>query len=310
MRALITGVSGFVGTFLSEKLIDNGYEVVGLSRTPAKNHNVEHISCDIVDSERLYNVIKSVRPDEIYHLAGSGFIPYSYIKTVETYNTIVNGTLNLYEALRKLDIDSKVLFVGSAGVYGDVKGTAYNENDLLHPNNPYAGAKACADLISEQYARSFDMRIIRARPFNHTGPKQSSDFVCSSFAKQIVNIENEKNNYIRVGNLEVMRDFLDVRDVINAYVLLMQKGKVGEAYNVSSNEVVSISELLVMLLEYSNIERPTIEIDTSKVRETDAHIRVGDNSKLIKDTNWIPEYELKDTMRNLLDYWRSITQLV
>lgn len=307
MRVLITGVSGFVGTFLSEKLIENGYEVVGLSRTPAQNQNVEHIPCDITDTERIYNVIKSVRPDEIYHLAGSGFIPYSYTRTAETYNTIVNGTLNLYEALRKLDLDSKVLFVGSAGVYGDGKGAAFNENDLMHPNNPYAGAKACADLISEQYARSFNMKIIRARPFNHTGPKQSSDFVCSSFAKQIVNIENGENNHISVGNLDVMRDFLDVRDVINAYILLMQKGKVGNVYNVSSNKFVSIADLLRMLLKHSNLEKPVIEVDTSKVRETDAFIRIGENSKLIMDTNWIPEYELENTMRDLLDYWRNIT---
>ncbi|WP_053372218.1 GDP-mannose 4,6-dehydratase [Paenibacillus sp. FJAT-27812] len=305
MRALITGVSGFVGTFLCEKLIDNGYEVVGLSRTPAQNQNIEYISCDISDPEKVYNALKNVKPDEIYHLAGSGFIPLSYSRTEETYNTIVNGTLNLYEALRKLDMDTKVLFVGSAGVYGDGKGTPFTESDLLHPNNPYAGAKACADLISEQYARSFNMRIIRARPFNHTGPRQSSDFVCSSFAKQISNIENERSEHIHVGNLDVMRDFLDVRDVINAYVLLMKKGKFGEAYNVSSNEAISISDLLNMLLESSNIENPLIKVDSNKVRETDAYIRIGDNSKLRLDTGWSPEYKLKNTMIDLLNYWRD-----
>lgn len=305
MRALITGVSGFVGTFLSEKLIDNGYEVVGLSRTPAQNKNIEYIACDIRDSDRVYNVLKDSKPDEIYHLAGSGFIPISYSRTDETYNTIVNGTLNLYEALRKLDMDSKVLFVGSAGVYGDGKGAPFTEIDLLHPNNPYAGAKACADLISEQYARAFNMRIIRARPFNHTGPKQSQDFVCSSFAQQIANVEKQISSFIRVGNLDVKRDFLDVRDVVDAYTLLMKKGKDGEAYNVSSNHAVSISELLRLLLEHSKLENPLIEIDTNKVRELDAYIRLGNNTKLIKDTNWSPKYEIKHTMRDLLNYWRD-----
>ncbi|CAM2938796.1 GDP-mannose 4,6-dehydratase [Paenibacillus sediminis] len=305
MKALITGVSGFVGNFLTEKLLRIGYEVAGISRSKPDNKDLNFISCDITDSARLEKILKTIRPDEIYHLAGSAFIPYSYKEPMYAYSTIVSGTLSLYESLRKLDMDSKVLFVGSAEVYGEGQTSPFTEKDLLRPNNPYAGAKACADLISEQYAKTFQMKIIRARPFNHTGPKQSDNFVCSSFAKQIAEMEYDGHKTIYVGNINVKRDFLDVRDVVNAYYLLMKKGTSGEAYNVSSNKAVSISELLDWLFLFSNIESPNIEVDLNKVRANDALIRLGDNTKLCQDTGWLQEHDLKETMRVLLEYWRS-----
>ncbi|MGG4144500.1 GDP-mannose 4,6-dehydratase [Paenibacillus algorifonticola] len=305
MKALITGVSGFVGSFLSEELLANNFEVVGLSRTPSSNKNIEYRKCDILDEGKLKQILQEVKPDHIYHLAGSAFIPISYERPIETYRTIVNGTLSLYEIIRNLEIDSKVLYVGSAEVYGIGKGVPFTEEDLFHPTNPYAGAKAAADVISEQYAKAYNMKIIRVRPFNHTGPKQSSEFVCSNFAKQIALLENEGKQNIRVGNINVSRDFLDVRDVVHAYLLLMKHGKVGEVYNVSSNKSVSIGELLNSLLLFSNIQNPTVEIDSSKVRKKDTFVRVGDSTKLQGDTGWYPKHDLKDTMRDLLAYWRE-----
>ncbi|MEK3725870.1 GDP-mannose 4,6-dehydratase [Paenibacillus sp. FSL H8-0034] len=309
MKALITGVSGFVGTFLCDKLLENDYEVVGLSRTHPNSKQVHYIPCDITDSTKVEQVIKMVRPDEIYHLAGSAFIPASYKNPMETYNTIVNGTIILYESLRKLELDSKILFVGSAEVYGEGIGTPFNEDDLLHPNNPYAGAKACADIISEQYAKTFNMRIIRARPFNHTGPQQSSDYVCSNFAKQIAGMELHNEKIIHAGNVNVVRDFLDVRDVVNAYYLLMKDGISGQVYNVSSNNGISILEMLNLLLSSSNVKDSVIKVDSEKVREKDPVIRVGNNAKLQLHTDWLPEYDLKDTMSDLLDYWRHRVQV-
>ncbi|GGG63309.1 GDP-mannose 4,6-dehydratase [Paenibacillus radicis (ex Gao et al. 2016)] len=307
MRALITGVSGFVGTFLCEKLLANNYEVFGLSRTQPHNKSITFYSCDITDSLKVEQVIDDVRPDEIYHLAGSAFIPFSYNNPSETYNTIVNGTMILYEALRKLKIDAKILYVGSAAVYGDGKSIPVKEEDLLHPNNPYAGAKACADIISEQYVRTYGMKIIRARSFNHTGPNQSSNYVCSNFAKQISEMEHNDRNIIRVGNINVKRDFLDVRDVVSAYYLLMKHGKVGEAYNVSSNKAVAISEILNLLISNSELINPKIEVDTSKLRKNDTFVRLGDNTKLKVDTGWSPVYDLNETMKDLLHYWREIS---
>ncbi|ANY65371.1 hypothetical protein BBD42_01960 [Paenibacillus sp. BIHB 4019] len=305
MKALITGVSGFVGTLLSEKLIENGYEVSGFSRRATSHKNIEYYPCDITDSSNVEEIIRKIQPDEIYHLAGSSFIPSSYTNTMQTYDTIVNGTLVLYEAIRKLDIDCKVLFVGSGEVYGEDKRSSYNEGDLLQPSNPYAGAKASADLISEQYFKTFGMRIIRARPFNHTGPKQSPHFVCSNFAKQISEMEVNGDNCISVGNINVQRDFLDVRDVVNAYLKLMKYGENGEAYNVSSNKPVFISELLNMLLSTSSLKDPIIEIEAVRLRVKDVAIKAGDNTKLRLHTGWKPEIQLLETMKDLLDYWRD-----
>ena len=305
MRVLITGVSGFVGTYLSNKLLEDGYEVIGISRSKPLNREIRYTSCDINDSATIEAVLKATKPDEIYHLAGTGFIPQSYHNPMNVYNTIFNGTLNLYESLRKLDLDAKVLYVSSADVYGEGTGKAFNETDEIRPSNPYAGAKACAELASQQYNESYQIRIIRARPFNHTGPKQSSNFVCSNFARQIAEMEIKGKSKIDVGNLKVKRDFLDVRDVVSAYYKLMKQGRVGHVYNVSSNISVSISEVLDYLFLYSEIKSPNIRVDMEKVRANDASVRFGDNFKLSSDTGWLPQYDLRDTMRELLDYWRN-----
>lgn len=310
MKALITGVSGFVGTHLSKQLLSANYEVFGISRTAPKNKDVDFIACDINNADKLELIIDSIRPDEIYHLAGSAFIPYSYEQPIEAYGTIVNGTLALYEALRKLDIASKVLYVGSAEVYGESEGSPFTEKDLLKPMNPYAGAKACADLISEQYAKTYHMNIIRARPFNHTGPQQVADFVCSSFARQIADMEELNENIIKVGNIEVKRDFLDVRDVVNAYYLLMKFGLPGEAYNVCSNAAVPISEILEILFSASMVKDPVIVVDPKKLRVYEANVRVGDNTKLSNHTGWKPQYHLQDTMKEILGFWREENKLL
>lgn len=305
MKALITGVSGFVGTYLSQKLLESGYEVVGLARTRrVSDNNINFISCDITDELRLQQILKSEKPDEIYHLAGAAFIPLTYKEPQQTYNTIANGTLCLYEAIRKVDLFSKVLYIGSGAVYGEGTGIPFTERDSLEPNNPYAGAKACADLISDQYVKSYKMNIVRVRPFNHTGPGQSSAFVCSNFAKQLALLEHEGNNVIHVGNIDVERDFLDVRDVVDAYYILMKQGISGEVYNVSSQQAVSISALLNLLSLYSEIKSLEIKVDKNKIRPNETLVKIGDSSKLRLETGWEPIRDLKQTMVELLEYWR------
>ncbi|MNW44197.1 GDP-6-deoxy-D-mannose reductase [compost metagenome] len=307
MKALITGVSGFVGTYLSQKLLENGYDVVGIARSKrVDDKNINFISCDITDELKLQQILKSERPDEIYHLAGSAFVPLTYKEPQQTYNTIANGTLTLYEAIRRVDLySSKVLYVGSAAVYGEGTGIPFTELDSLEPNNPYAGAKACADLISDQYVKSYKMKIVRVRPFNHTGPGQSPAFVCSNFAKQIAQLEHEGNNVIHVGNINVKRDFLDVRDVVDAYYMLMQHGLSGEVYNVSSQKAVSVSELLNLLSLHSKIESLDIKVDNDKIRPNETLVKIGDNRKIRLEIGWEPLRDIKQTMIELLEYWRS-----
>ncbi|NOU92959.1 NAD-dependent epimerase/dehydratase family protein [Paenibacillus sp. LMG 31456] len=306
MKAFITGISGFVGSYLCEKLLQEGYQVSGISRrVELKKNKISFHSCEINDKQTLKQILEKYKPDEIYHLAGPAFIPFSYNNPFLVYDILVNGTLTLYEAVRELGLDCKILYVGSADVYGNGEGNGFEEERVLHPNNPYAGGKACADLISEQYAKTYGLQIMRARPFNHTGPEQNDSFVCSNFAKQIASMEIEGKNEINVGNINVSRDFLDVRDVVNAYHLIMQKGTQGEVYNVCSGKATKISEILDWLFYYSNINDSKINVDPAKLRSIDAPIRFGNNQKLLT-TGWIPKYDLKDTMRDMLYYWRGV----
>jgi GDP-4-dehydro-6-deoxy-D-mannose reductase len=305
LKALITGVTGFVGSYLCRRLLDVGHEVVGLARSIKTNDNdIKMISCDITDEPQLRHVLMTEKPDHIYHLAGSAFVPHTIKEPRQTYRTIVDGTLILYEALRGLDFAPRVLFVGSAAVYGEGSGIPFTESDLMKPVNPYAGAKACADLISEQYANTYNMNIVRVRPFNHTGPRQSPAFVCSSFAKQLAEIESGAKSELIVGNLNVKRDFLDVRDVVEAYFLLMEKGISGEVYNVSSQQAVSVSDLLDLLTQLSKVKSLNIKVDPNKLRHNETPVKFGDSSKIRKEIGWEPTHKIEQTMSDLLDYWR------
>ncbi|MFF2018152.1 GDP-mannose 4,6-dehydratase [Paenibacillus sp. NPDC058177] len=312
MKALITGANGFVGTYLCDLLLTKGRSVVGISRSGTANlsGDIKYMACDIRDTQCLEKIIRSEKPDEVYHLAGTSYIPDSFRDPLLSYNTIVDGTLNLLEVIRGLKKRPKILFVGSGEVYGEGVARAFSEKDLLRPSSPYAAAKACADLICEQYVKSFDLRIVRARPFNHTGPGQSSLYVCSSFARQISEMEANLLDFISVGNIKVKRDFLDVRDVVTAYYLLMEHGVPGEAYNISSNDPISISEILESLFSHSVLQNPRIVVDSQKVRTNEGNVRFGDNSKLIGQTQWSSKFVLNQTMKDLLDYWRNIKEHV
>jgi GDP-4-dehydro-6-deoxy-D-mannose reductase len=306
MKAFITGISGFVGYYLCERLLNEGYQISGISRRSEFQLNgTSFHSCEINDKDKLKQILASYKPTEIYHLAGPAFIPFSYNNPLLVYDILVNGTLNLYEAVRELELDTKILYVSSADVYGNGNGIALDEEMLLHPTNPYAGGKACADLISEQYVNSYGLQIIRARPFNHTGPRQADSFVCSSFAHQIAVMERENKKEINVGNITVARDFLDVRDVVTAYHLLLQKGTIGEVYNVCSGGATKISEMLDWLFDYSNVSHSKVSVDPDKLRSIDAAVRFGNNKKLCRDTGWYPRHNLKETMKDMLYYWRG-----
>ncbi|TLS52013.1 NAD-dependent epimerase/dehydratase family protein [Paenibacillus antri] len=307
MKAFITGISGFVGYYLANKLVSEGYDVLGISRAEPKRKatGVEYILCDINDRGKMEKIITDSRPDHVYHLAGPAFIPLSYEKPNIAYGTIVDGTLNLYEIIRKHRLSCKVLYVGSADVYGHGDGTPLHEGSPIVPMNPYAGAKACAEIISKQFYHTYGIQIVSARPFNHTGPYQSVDFVCSNFAKQIALMEKNGESTLSVGNIEVERDFLDVRDVVDAYYLLMQCGTPGEVYNVCSGTCTSLKNIISWLFMNSSIQQHQIFVAPEKLRKVDAPVRVGNHDALVRDTRWFPKYKIKDTMHELLQYWRD-----
>jgi len=314
MKALITGISGFAGSHLAEFLIEKGYEVFGtffdkstFSNLKGFVNKIKVYRCDIRNYDALKNVIEDIKPDKIYHLAAISFIPTSLKDPKLTFDTNLYGTLNLYNAIIELKIESRVLFIGSADEYGLVKekDIPIGESHPLLPVNPYSISKTSADFLSLAYFRYYHLKIIRVRPFNHIGPRQAPDFVCSSFAKQIAEIEKGlRDSIIKVGNLEAKRDFTDVRDMVRGYWLALDKGEPGEVYNICSERAIRIKGLLNHLLELSSRKVEKMK-DPKRMRPSDNPILQGDCSKFKRISGWKPEISLDKTLKDILDYWRK-----
>lgn len=311
---LITGINGFVGSHLADLLVSEGYQVSGIALT----RNLRHLSHveqrisiaygDVRNAKEVENVLAEVKPDYIYHLAGSSFVPDAEADPRSVYNVNVLGTLNLLEAARSTHLSAKILIVGSGEVYGHVPEAALpvNEEYPLKPTSPYGATKACADLLAYQYATAYQMDVIRVRPFNHIGPRQSDQFVCSSFAKQIVEIEKGiRKPILNVGNLEARRDFTDVRDVLRAYRTLLEKAKGGEVYNIGSNKTWRIGDIVGMLIEASRVKGIALERQSPLVRPNDIPVMRCDASKVEKAIGWRPEIPIERTLQDLLNYWRE-----
>lgn len=314
MKALITGIKGFAGSYLAELLLSKGYEVSGLDYNFKDAGNIGHIKnllrlyeCDIRDKVRLNKIILQSKPDEIYHLAAIAHIPTSYRDPKLTFEINLYGSLNLFEAIKAASWSIKILYVGSASEYGDVNESEIpvDENIPLRPVDPYSISKASADMLAYQYFKSFGMHIIRMRPFNHIGPRQSPDYVVSNFAKQIAEIEKSlKEPVITVGNLEAKRDFTDVRDIVRAYWLAVQGGEPGEVYNICSGKAVSIKEALDKLLALSK-KNIKVKQDPKKLRPSDVPLLLGDSTKFREKTGWKLDIPFEKTLQDTLDYWQG-----
>jgi GDP-4-dehydro-6-deoxy-D-mannose reductase len=314
MKALITGITGFVGSHLAELLLSKNYEVYGIARWRSSTENINHIKskiniieADLNDAHSFYNAIQKIKPDEIYHLAAQSFVPTSWTAPADTIKTNVIGTINLFEAVRKAGIDPKIQVACSSEEYGLVKPeeTPIKETNPLRPLSPYAVSKIAQDMLSFQYFQSYGLKIVVTRGFNHTGPRRGDVFVCSNFAKQIVEIEKGlREAKIRVGNLEAIRDFTDVRDMVKGYNIALEKGIAGERYNICSGKGYKIKEVLDMLLKMTDKDIE-IEKDPERMRPSDVLILIGDNSKFREQTGWKPEIFFEKTLKDLLDYWRN-----
>jgi GDP-4-dehydro-6-deoxy-D-mannose reductase len=284
-------------------------ETLGISRTAGyvNGQLSTEFQCDILDKSKLNYIISEFKPDHIYHLAGPAFIPESFHEPSKTYEVIFNGTLNLLTSVRESGLDCKILYVSSADVYGRNSSEILSEYEPCDPINPYASAKSCAELLCKQFQQTYGMKVVIARPFNHTGAGQSHSFVCSNFAKQIVTVMQSgyTDAKLFVGNIDVKRDFLDVRDVVDAYNDLLNVGLSGEIYNVCSGKAVSVRQIIEWLLEFTGIGDCEIIVDPSKVRENDIVVRIGNNEKLKELTGWTPNYDLKDTLKDLISYWKE-----
>jgi GDP-4-dehydro-6-deoxy-D-mannose reductase len=316
-KILVTGASGFAGSHLLDYLISNNvdnicgtyYSNSGIENLEKIKDKIELFQVDLTDEKQTQELIEKIKPDLIYHLAAFASAAGSFSSPNKTVLNNISSELNLLEAVKKNNLtNTKILIISSAEVYGgvDKDELPITEETKFNPTNPYAVSKLTQDFLGRQYSQSDNMNIVIARPFNHIGSRQSPDFVVSSFAKKIVEIEKGKREPVfPVGNLEAKRDFTDVRDMVRAYVLLMEQGEAGQAYNIGSGTSYKISEILQMLLDLSSI-KVEITTDKSLFRPIDNPDLVCDYSKLKNLTGWEPRIKIEETLKDTLDYWRDI----
>lgn len=315
--ALITGYCGFVGGYLAGYLYEQGCRVYGtcFAESPpaseqhrACRRHVTTVECDMTKSSDVRRMLKQVRPDFVYHLAAQSHVPTAWKKPEATFKINITGTLNLLQSINKLGLQPRILSVGSAEEYGDVgaEDLPLDEKAPLRPMNPYATSKVAQDFLSYQYAKAPGLDVVRVRSFSHTGPGQSTAFVCPHFAWQVARIMlGIQEPVIKVGNLKPRRDFLDVRDVVRAYHLALQKGRQGGVYNIASGKARSIQSILSMLLRYGQRD-VRIERDDSLYRPADVLEVRGNASKFRRSTGWRPLISFEKTLHDILDYWLRV----
>lgn len=314
MKALITGISGFVGSHLAEHLLSLHIEVAGTIRTRSSLKHIHHLQpviqlyeCELTDSIAVEKLIENVMPDLIFHLAAQSFVPESWASPLETINNNLAGQIHLFEAIRRRGLNCKILIACSSEEYGQVQAdeVPIKESNPLRPLSPYAISKIAQNFLGYQYFKTYGLHTVCTRTFNHTGPRRGEQFVSSNFAKQIVEIEmGLKPPVLYVGNLEAKRDFTDVRDVVRAYGLALDKCDPGEIYNIASGTGREIREILQTLLSFSKVSIE-IEEDKERLRPVDVKVLVGDYSKFHAKTGWFPKIPFEQTMEDLLNYWRA-----
>lgn len=305
-RVLITGGTGFVGTHLIRYLraaIPN-IIVMASGPKPPSAIGLEYYPVDIRKEEDVRSAVREIEPTEIYHLAGVSAVDRSWLDPRMTFEVNVIGTYNLLAAAIGLASPPRVLNVSTAQVYARSNGPLKEESSL-GPDNPYAASKAMAELLEVSFRKTKGGGIITSRSFNHTGPGQLPTFVLPSIAKQLAEMEiGLRPPILTVGNIDVRRDFTDVRDVVRAYTALLEKGRIGEVYNVCSGIGIRVSD---MIRQFQSIctRDVAIEVDPARVRLGENPQVVGDSTKITRETEWIPQIPINQTIRNLLDYWRE-----
>lgn len=305
-RVLIIGGAGFVGGYLAEILLENGFEVHSTCLANEKISNSECIPhvLDILEKNQISAVLDEVKPEIIYHLSAQSSVALSWKNPQLTVDVNIKGALNVLDSLRDSGLDSRIILIGSGEEYGYIQNCPVSEEEPPRPGNIYAVTKTCQSMIGSIYAKAYKMDIVMVRAFNHIGAGQLPQFVVSDFCKQVAEIEKGlKAPEMCVGNLDAKRDFTDVRDVVRAYMLLGEKGKSGELYNVGSGNAIAIREILDMIISQStaNIK---ITVDPNRLRPSDIPVIEADISKITADTGWKPEIPLEETIKNTLDYWR------
>jgi GDP-4-dehydro-6-deoxy-D-mannose reductase len=309
MRALVTGGTGFLGTYMAEYLASQGVEVTAthlprLAPGPATApKGVRILGLDVTDRAQVARLIQETRPEVVYHFAGQAFVIPSWEDPIGTFATNLTGTLHLLEELRHHFPRTRFAFAGSGTEYGDPPRIPTPEESPLRPTSPYASSKAAADLLCYQYFRSFELPVFRYRIFGTTGPGKRGDST-NDFASQIAQLERgPEPRILRVGNLDKQRDIQDVRDAVRAMVTVVEKGEPGEAYNIASGVPRNVRQNLDTLLSFANASIRT-ETAPERMRRVDEPIHLADISKL-RGLGWSPVIPFEQTLEDILNSWRQ-----
>lgn len=307
-KGLVIGAAGFVGNYLIEEMSINGMAVYA-TKLPHEQLNNEHATVydlDIMERQAIVDLLFEIRPDYIFHLAAQSSVGLAWKNPGLTIDVNIKGSVNVLDAIRELYYKPRVLLIGSGEEYGHIHENEIpiSEENSLRPGNIYAATKACQNMIGNIYSKAYDIELMMVRAFNHIGPGQLPLFVVSDFCKQVVEIEKGlREPIMKVGNLAAKRDFTDVRDVVKAYVQLIQKGIPGETYNVGSGNAQEIHYILDLIISLSSAD-VKVEIDPNKLRPVDVPIIEADITKINELTGWRPQIPLKQTIAETLDYWR------
>ena len=294
MRLLLTGANGFVGQYVQ----------AALPCVPLPDE------LDLRDGAALTAAIAAIRPDTVLHLAAQSFVPAAFENPRETFDINLYGTLNLLEALQAAEFRGRMIFVGSGDTYGQVSEAALpvREDHPLHPRNPYAVSKVAAEALCYQWSQTSGFELVMVRPFNHIGPGQSPRFAIADFARQVMEIRlGRRAPVLQVGDIDVTRDFTDVRDVVRAYGMLLEQGRNGGIYNVCSGREYRIRDLLQQLIHLSGVEA-MIEQDPTRLRRAEQRRMVASFEALHRDTGWQPAISMEESLRDLLNDWEKQLQ--
>ena len=325
-RALITGITGMVGSHLADFILENtDWEVHGMTRWADSTKNIDHLASKINEKDRVFlhnadlndfasliSLVNKVQPDFIFHLAAQSYPKTSFDSPLETLQTNIMGTCALLEAVRvsKINLENTVIHVcASSEVFGRVPAEKLpiHEDVNFHPASPYAISKVGTDLIGRFYAEAYGMKVMTTRMFTHTGPRRGDVFAESSFAKQIALIEAGKiPPVLKVGNLDSLRTWSDVRDAVRAYHMLVTKDPIaGEYYNIGGSYTCTVRQMLDYLLSISTRKDIKVEVDPERLRPIDADLQIPDTRKFKSHTGWEPQITFEKTMNDLLNYWRD-----
>ena len=318
MRILISGITGFVGGHLTEALrAEGGHAVVGVSRQAAWGPTWTHLEgaaelhvADLLDGAAVERLLRDFRPEWVFHLAGYANPGKSFREPDQCWADNLSATRSLYDAIARSEVRPRILFVSTGLVYGDAEGPdqAFDESAVLRPASPYAASKAAADLLSYQYTRNPGLDVIRVRLFNQIGPRQPADYAVANFARQIAAAEaGRQPPVIETGDLSAQRDITDVRDMVAAFRLLIERGASGEVYNAGRGQTWRIGDLLDQLV---GMARVSVEVrqKIDPTRKADTAVTRADPRKLRRVTGWEPRYDLDRTLADVLEYWRGVAR--